>query len=313
MLIDRTATFESQRERLRTLAYRMLGSLSEAEDVVQDAWLRWSRPGDEDIVVPAAWLTRVTTRLCIDRLRAAEAERAAYRGPWLPEPLIEPLAVDPVERSEDVSVAFLLALERLSPLERAVFLLHDVFDEDYGSISTTLARSEAAVRKLASRARAHVRDARPRFTVSEEEAQRLATAFVAAAAKADTEALSALLTEDAILVSDGGGKRAAAVRVLVGRDDVIALLKGVAWRGGDARMLSFQPVRINGYPGFIVQRPDGPDTMAFQPAENGRIAAIYLVRNPDKLTRVPMHSSDSGSGLPQGASARPAPGKRDAP
>src|SRR5947208_12960730 len=157
-----TEAFEANRPRLTRLAYRMLGSVAEAEDAVQEAWLRWTRAG-EGVADPAAWLVRATTRLCIDRLRAAKAEREAYRGPWLPEPLIEPLAEDPVERAEDVSVAFLLALERLSPLERAVFLLHDVFDEDYAEVAQPLDRSEPAVRALASRAREHVREARPRF------------------------------------------------------------------------------------------------------------------------------------------------------
>ena len=188
-----TDAFEAQRPRLKRLAYRMLGSISEAEDAVQDAWLRWVRAAD-DVADPAAWLVRATTRLCIDRLRAAKAEREAYRGPWLPEPLIEPLGVDPVERAEDVSVAFLLALERLSPLERAVFLLHDVFDEDYAEVAETLERSEAAVRQLASRAREHIRDARPRFSVAPADAQKLIAAFNVATATSDFGALSALLT-----------------------------------------------------------------------------------------------------------------------
>ena len=281
MIRDRAAVFEAQRGRLRKLAYRMLGSMAEAEDVVQDAWLRWSEA--KDVVTPEAWLVRVTTRLCLDRLRAARAERAAYRGPWLPEPLIEPVAVDPVERAEDVSIAFLLALERLSPLERAVFLLRDVFDEDYGEIARTLARSEASVRQLASRAREHVREARPRFEVDEAKARSLAAAFVEAAAKGDATALAGLLAEDAVLIADGGGKRASALRTLVGRDDVVQFLEALARRGGDARMLSFQPVRINGDPGFIVERPDGLDAMAIEAGEGGRIAAVYLVRNPDKL------------------------------
>src|SRR5215472_14528260 len=168
---QRTDAFEAQRPRLMRLAYRMLGTVTEAEDAVQDAWLRWTR-APADVADPAAWLVRATTRLCIDRLRAAKAERAHYKGPWLPEPLIEPLADDPLERAEDVSVAFLLALERLSPLERAVFLLHDVFDADYAAVADTLGRSEAACRQLAARARTHVRDARPRFAVSQEEAAR---------------------------------------------------------------------------------------------------------------------------------------------
>jgi RNA polymerase sigma-70 factor (ECF subfamily) len=281
-----TDAFETQRPRLSRLAYRMLGSVAEAEDAVQDAWLRWTRAGD-GVSDPAAWLVRVTTRLCIDRLRAAKAERAAYRGPWLPEPLIEPLTVDPVERAEDVSVAFLLALERLSPLERAVFLLHDVFDEDYGAVAEALERSEAAVRQLASRAREHIRDARPRFAVSQEDAQRLASAFMAAAAQGDMAGLSALLAEDAILVSDGGGKRKAALRVMVGRADIRRLLEGLAWReGGAASARAVRAARINGYPGWVVSLNEGLETVAFQPSADGLIAAIYMVRNPEKLAHL---------------------------
>lgn len=281
-----TDAFEASRPRLKRLAYRMLGSVAEAEDAVQDAWLRWTRAG-EGIADPAAWLVRATTRLCIDRLRAAKAEREAYRGPWLPEPLIEPLTEDPVERAEDVSVAFLLALERLSPLERAVFLLHDVFEQDYAQVAETLGRSEAAVRQLASRARAHVQDARPRFSVDHQKAVRLAEAFAHAALTADASALSSLLAEDAILVSDGGGKRTAALRVLVGRDDVMSLLRGVRWRypayyGAGA----YETVRINGYPGLLLRLEDGPQTFAFQPDEEGRIAAIYIMRNPEKLAHL---------------------------
>jgi RNA polymerase sigma-70 factor (ECF subfamily) len=281
-----TDAFEANRPRLMRLAYRMLGSVAEAQDVVQDAWLRWTRAG-EDVADPAAWLVRATTRLCIDRLRAAKAERAAYRGPWLPEPLIEPLAEDPVERAEDVSVAFLLALERLSPLERAVFLLHDVFDEDYAAVAETLGRSEPAVRQLASRAREHVRQARPRFSVSQEEALRLANAFMAAAAQGDMAGLSALLAEDAILVSDGGGKRKAALRVMVGPKDIVRLFEGLAWRGGGlANIRDVRGARINGYPGWVLSLGEGPETIAFQPGEDGLIAAVYLVRNPDKLAHV---------------------------
>jgi len=287
-----TDAFEAQRPRLSRLAYRMLGSVAEADDVVQDAWLRWRRAaanleGGEGVADPAAWLVRTTTRLCIDRLRAAKAQREAYRGPWLPEPLIEPLTDDPVERAEDVSVAFLLALERLSPLERAVFLLHDVFEEDYGAVAETLGRSEPAVRQLASRARDHVREARPRFSVSQEEAGRLMAAFVAASAKGDMAGLSSLLAEDAILVSDGGGKRKAALRVMVGREDILRLLQGLAWRGGGlAAATDLRMARINGYPGLVLSLGDGPETIAFQPGEDGRIAAIYMVRNPEKLGHV---------------------------
>jgi RNA polymerase sigma-70 factor (ECF subfamily) len=279
------AQFEAQRPRLRRLAYRMLGSVAEAEDVLQDAWIRWTRAPD-DVADPAAWLVRATTRLAIDRLRAAKTERAHYRGPWLPDPLVEPMTNDPVERAEDVSVAFLLALERLSPLERAVFLLHDVFDEAYADVAETLGRSEAAVRQLASRAREHVREARPRFTVSQAEATRLAEAFMAASTGADVSGLAALLAEDAVLVSDGGGKRKAALRVMVGREDVIALFRGISWRGEGLPIHSLRLAWINGAPGVVMQLEDGPATLAFEPDADGRIAAIYMVRNPDKLAHL---------------------------
>lgn len=280
--------FEAQRPRLTRLAYRMLGSVAEAEDVVQDAWLRWTRT-QEEVLDPAGWLVRVTSRICIDRMRSAKAQREAYRGPWLPEPLIEELNVDPVERAEDVSVAFLLALERLSPLERAVFLLHDVFDEDYGSVAETLGRNEAAVRQLAARARTHVRDNRPRFSVSQEDAAKLAAAFMAAASQGDMAALSSVLAQDAMMVTDGGGKRKASLRPMIGREDIIRLLEGIAWRAGgdqEAWPLSFRAVRINGYPGIVMERDDGPMTVAFQPGKDGKLAAIYMVRNPDKLGHV---------------------------
>lgn len=279
--------FEAQRRRLTRLAYRMLGSLSEAEDVVQDAWLRWRGADKGEIADPAAWLVRAATRLCIDRLRADQARRRAYRGPWLPEPLIEELPTDPVERAEDVSVAFLLALERLSPLERAVFLLHEAFDADYAAIARTLGRSEAACRQLAARAKAHVREARPRFQVSDAEAARLAGAFVQAARAGDWTGLGELLAEDAVLISDGGGKRKAALRPMVGRADVVRLIQGIAWRGagwtGDAPV---RLARINGALGAIIEAPDGAQTVVFEPSEDGRIGAIYIVRNPDKLGRL---------------------------
>jgi RNA polymerase sigma-70 factor (ECF subfamily) len=287
----RTEEFEAQRARLKRLAYRMLGSVSEAEDAVQDAWIRWRRAGAE-VQDPAAWLVRVVTRLCLDRLRAARAEREAYRGPWLPEPLIEPMAQDPVERAEDVSVAFLLALERLSPLERAVFLLREAFEEDYAAIAETLGRSEAAVRQLAARAKVHVREARPRYAVDRAQAERLAEAFLAAAASGDPGGLSALLAKDAVLVSDGGGKRPAALRVLVGREDIMRLYQGLAWRraladpGGPLSVRSVRLVRINGLPGVVLELGDGPQTIALEPGPDGRVAAIYVVRNPDKLAHV---------------------------
>ena len=280
------AIFEAQRSRLTRLAYRMLGSVAEAEDAVQDAWPRWAGAKHATIDEPAAWLVRVVTRLCLDRLRAARARRETYVGPWLPEPLIEELAEDPLERVEDVSVAFLLALQRLSPLERAAFLLHDVFDADYAALAKTLGREEAACRQLLSRARAHLKEARPRFSVPRDEAARLAAAFMDAAARNDTTALAELLAEDCVLISDGGGKRKAALRPLVGRDDVLALIRGLAWRQGWPPPGAIRPARINGYPGVVLEDPEGVQTIAFEPDGEGHVAAIYIVRNPDKLRRV---------------------------
>lgn len=278
------ARFQAERPRLRRLAYRMLGSVAEAEDVVQDAWLRWSRATDE-VEDAAAWLVRVTTRLCLDRLRAARARRLAYRGPWLPEPLIEEAPVDPAERAEDVSVAFLLALERLSPLERAVFLLHEVFDEDYAKVAQTLGRSEAAVRQLAKRAKTHVQSARPRFAPDAALAERLMSAFLSAAAGGDVSALRELLAQDVVMITDGGGQRSAALRPLVGQEDVLRLIRGLAWREAVAAIPppEVRAATINGAPGLILRRADGPTTLVVQPDSEGRIAALYLVRNPEKL------------------------------
>lgn len=277
--------FEAERKRLKQIAYRMLGSITEADDVVQDAWLRWRDANG--VEQPAAWLTRVTTRLCLDRLRADRAERKAYRGPWLPEPLIEEISEDPVERAEEVSVAFLLALERLSPLERAVFLLHDVFDADYPAIAETLDRSEAACRQLVARARSHLKDAKPRFPVAHEAAARLAAAFMDAARRNDIEGLKAVLAADAVMITDGGGKRKAALRPLVGADDIARLIQGLIWRGAIPLAGQIRFARINGAFGVVLRDDEDVATIAFEPGEGGKLAAIYMVRNPEKLAHVP--------------------------
>jgi RNA polymerase sigma-70 factor, ECF subfamily len=278
------AQFEPHRRRLQGLAYRMLGSVAEAEDVVQDAYLRWSQA--DGIEADGPWLVRAATNLSLDRLRKDAVRKEAYRGPWLPEPLIEALIDDPVERAEEVSVAFLLALERLSPLERAVFLLHEVFEEDYAQVASTLGRNEAAVRQLAARARTHLKDARPRFEVSQDEVQRLVGAFLSAVASGDMKALSKILAEDAVMVTDGGGKRKAALRPAIGRDDIIQMIRSLAWRNPHSFRAPLMPVRINGYPGVILAQYDGPTTLAFQPGPDGKLVGVYVVRNPEKLTHL---------------------------
>ncbi len=280
--------FEAERPRLKRLAYRMLGSVADAEDVVQDAWLRWRRAGPETIADPPGWLVRTTTRLCIDQLRAARVRREAYRGPWLPEPLIEELTEDPLERAEEISVAFLLALERLSPLERAALLLHDVFDADYPALADTLQRSEGACRQLLSRARAHVRETRPRYSASKADVARFVDAFQDAVLRNDLKPLSDLLTEDAVLISDGGGVRKAALRPLVGREDILQLIQGIAWRNTALAPTTARMVSINGAPGLLMSDARGPMTCALELTADGRVACVYLLSNPDKLRHVPV-------------------------
>lgn len=291
--------FEGQRSRLTRLAYRMLGSLADAEDAVQDAALRWSRARPGEVRDPAAWLVRVVTRLCLDRLRAARAARDAYRGPWLPEPLVEDPA-DPVERAEDISVAFLLALERLTPLERATLILHDVFEADHAAVARTLDRSETACRQLLARARAHVREARPRFDVTEGQVARLAAAFLDAVRRNDPESLGRLLAEDAVMITDGGGRRAAALRPLVGRADIVRLIQGLAWRGGWREPFQLRIARVNGALGAVMTDAEGLTAITIETDAAGRLDAIFVVRNPDKLASAAAYLARASSRVTSG-------------
>ena len=273
-----TDAWNEHRSFLVGLAYRMLGSVAEAEDVVQDAFVRVTGvPNVSDIREPRAYLARVVTRLCLDRLKSARARREEYVGTWLPEPVVEE-ATTPI--AEDLSVALMLALERLSPLERAAFLLHDVFDMDYSAVADMLERSEAACRQLAARAREHVRQDRPKPTPADE---RVVDAFAQAIATGDVSVLASVLAEDAVLYTDGGGKRRAALNPIRGRDKILRFTSG-------RHAKQFVPtavrrVRINGLPGYLLQMADGPETMAFEIAD-GLITAIYDVRNPDKLSHL---------------------------
>lgn len=270
--------FEPHRSFLVRLAYRMLGSVAEAEDIVQDAFLRWQAAASDDVVEPRAYLARIVSRLCLDRMKSAQARRETYVGTWLPEPVIEP----PAESlANDLSVALLLTLERLSPLERAAFLLHDVFDMDYADVASTIERSEAACRQLAARAREHVRTERPRFTPSENASTRLAEAFQRALITGDVVAFSTLLAEDAILYTDGGGKRQAALNPIYGRDKILRFFAGIASK--NPPMARIELTTINGLPGFLFHVEGGaPETMALE-IDGDKIVAIYGVRNPDKL------------------------------
>lgn len=274
-----TDDFEPHREFLIGVAYRMLGSFAEAEDIVQDAFLRWSATDRSSVEHPRAFLARIVSRLCLDRMKSAASRREQYVGTWLPEPMVAP-PTQPF--ADDLSLALLLTLERLSPLERAAFLLHDVFDMDYSAIADTLGRSEAACRQLAARAREHVREERPRFSASEESRAKLTDAFQAAIAEGDISAIARLLADDAVFYSDGGGKRAAALNPIYGKDKIVRFLIGVTRKGRAAHVEHLERVQINGLPGFVMRTTEGVETLSFDIA-NDQIVAIYAVRNPDKL------------------------------
>lgn len=286
---DVAATFEAHRRYLKGIAYRMLGSVSDAEDLVQEAFLRWHSAQRESVADPRAFLVTITTRLCLDHLKSARVRRESYVGTWLPEPLAD--SAEWGGGNEDVSVALLLTLERLSPLERAAFLLHDVFDVDYAGVADALERSEAACRQLVSRAREHVQRERPRFEATPDEQRRVAMAFHAALLSGDTRALGALLAEDAVLYSDGGGKRLAALRPIHGRDKLLRFIEGLARKYGLPPPEGIATASLNGLPGFLLHDSEGMHSVALD-VHGERVAAIYLVRNPDKLRHL---APDSGA------------------
>lgn len=290
-------SFEPYRRRLLGLAYRMLGSMADAEDAVQETYLRWHRAERDKVSEPKAFLMTTTTRICLDMLTAARARHEEYVGPWLPEPIFDTGALTPdsrTELAEDLSIALLLTLDRLSPLERAAFLLHDVFDFSFSEVATALGRSEAACRQLAARARANVRAARPRGVAAPSASSggidakhaRLLSAFTAATQSGDLNALTQLLASDVRVLTDGGGKVRAALNAIDGADRVAQFLvdvtrkrPGAWWR--DDFTLRF--ALVNGLPGVVVDAPEGPvQTTAFE-IEGDVIKALYVVRNPDKL------------------------------
>ncbi|WP_340116312.1 sigma-70 family RNA polymerase sigma factor [Pelagibius sp. 7325] len=292
-----TDVFQAQRPRLLRLAYRMLGSLAEAEDIVQESWLRWQRADRGAVAAPAAYLSRTVTRLCLDAMKSARARRETYVGAWLPDPLADAAAVpeDETMRLDELTYTLMLALERLSPLERAAFLLHDVFGLPSGEVAETLERDAAAVRQLAARARKHVRAARPRYPVAREEGERIARAFFAASTSGDTAALSGLLAEDVVLISDGGGKVIAFRNPILGMQRVLRLFAGLYRKHAQLPTTFVRPLWIDGLPGFLSRaRGDVLQTTALEIVE-GRIAAIYVTRNPDKLTHIADAMGEAGS------------------
>src|SRR5262245_20611509 len=301
-------SFEPYRRRLVGLAYRMLGSMADAEDAVQEAYVRWHETDRDRVSNPRAFLMTTTTRICLDLLKSARARREEYVGPWLPEPVLDTAALAPdsrTELAEDLSIALLLTLDRLSPLGRAAFLLHDVFDFSFAEVASALQRSEAACRQLAARARADVRAARPRGAaqpvstkprggedgparsgeIDAKHAQ-LLSAFMAATQAGDLAAMTELLAADVRIVTDGGGKVRAALEVNGGADKAARLIAGArrkhagAWWRDDFTM---RFAIVNGLPGVIVDSPEGPVQTAAIEIEGGVIRAVYVVRNPDKL------------------------------
>lgn len=284
--------FLAHRALLQGIAYRMLGSVAEAEDAVQETFLRWQTQDPATVQTPKAWLVATLTRLCIDELRSARRRREEYVGPWLPEPLIGDTAPSPADHAllaESLGTAFLLLLETLEPVERAVFLLREVFDRDYAEISPIVGKSEAACRQIVSRARARLgRAERPADAVPDvARTEPLVAKFTEACRTGDLDALLALLAEDAVLVTDGGGKVKARLHPIRGALYASRFLAGISPHA--FRETTMRPLAVNGRPGLHMIRPDGVRTVAsfeFSP-DGSRIRAIYLVKNPDKLLHVP--------------------------
>ena len=282
---DAAGVFDEHRGLLTSVAYRVLGSVTDAEDAVQEAWLRWSGVDHSEVNDPRAFLVRVTTRLAIDRLRRAKTRREAYVGPWLPEPVLT--GQDPSEdaaMAESISMAMLVVLETLSPLERAVFVLREAFGMPHSEIADVLGRNEEAVRQLASRARAHVHERRSRFDADQIEQRRVTERFIEATSTGDLEGLMAVLAPGVELVADGGGRALAPRRPVLGAEKVASFLKSVgSWPSGGTRVHLAQ---VNGAPGVVITAGGEPVSALVLDISDGMVMTIRLVANPEKLAGV---------------------------
>ena len=282
--VDRTDAFEAERARLFGIAYRMLGSASDAADVVQEAFIRWQQAAGDDVAVPGAYLATVVTRLAIDHLKSARVQREQYVGPWLPEPLIEAHAPSPADQlvlAESLSMAFLVVLEQLGPVERAVYLLREVFDYDYDEIAAMVGKTPEHCRQILRRARDRVLADKKRRTVARGEQERLTQQFLATVATGDVQALAAMLADDVVLFSDGGGKTTAARRPIRGRQKVARFFGGV-WRKAPASF-SIHLVRVNGGVGLVAYLGGRPYSVLTLDVADGRVTAARIVVNPEKL------------------------------
>ncbi|HTV71783.1 MAG TPA: sigma-70 family RNA polymerase sigma factor [Rhizobiaceae bacterium] len=277
--VDATSSFDPLRPRLIRIAYRMLGSVADAEDVVQDAFIRWLDVDRDAVKEPKAYLSRIVTRLCLDVLKSARRRRETYVGEWLPEPVVE----DFDDEIDDVTLPLMMALERLSPLERAAFILHDVFGASFEEVAEAIDRDPAACRQLAARARAHVRAEKPRFAMSKERGLEIAAAFFDASRTGDMSKLQSLLAADVALHSDGGGKRPAGMQPVFGLDNVVTLHAGLAKYFEENMSKLVRYALINGLPGFVTLESDNILQTTALKIEDGKVTAIYVVRNPDKL------------------------------
>jgi RNA polymerase sigma-70 factor, ECF subfamily len=274
---DAAASFDPLRPKLMRVAYRMLGSVADAEDILQEAFIRWMGADRSEVREPEAFLRRTVTRLCLDQLKSARRQRETYVGLWLPDPVLEE------EQDEDVTLPLMLALERLSPLERAAFLLHDVFGLGFEEVAATIQRDAGACRQLAARARTHVREARPRIQVEKQRGLELAKAFFTASRNGDMKALGAMLAADVSVHADGGGKRPAAMRPILGFDAVMEVHEYLAaqFRKNGSKLV--RAGFVNGLPGFLTLEADGELQTTALEIEDEKIAAIYVMRNPENL------------------------------
>lgn len=278
-------TFEPLRGTLIGFCYRMLGSVSDAEDIVHDAYLRWEQAGRPSLDAPRSWFLKVCARLCLDQWKSARAQRESYYGEWLPEPFL-PDSFDQVELDETVSIALMLTMERLKPAERAAFLLHDVFGYEFTEVAEMLGLEAAHCRQLAVRARAHLRGDKTRAAIDRDAVQRVSDAFFSAVKQGDLAALQQVLAEDVVLRSDGGGKVPAALVPIVGADRVIRFVTGVFRKAGQQQAVELRPVWFNGAPGMAVFVGSELASAYQLELAGAQIRSIYIHRNPDKLRAI---------------------------